>query len=71
MDNKFRVGQMVDFIASQTEIAPPSGPYKILRLLPGKDSDNRYLIKTISEAFERIATECELVSSSPSVLPYR
>jgi hypothetical protein len=71
MDNKFRVGQMVDFIASQPDLAPPAGAYKILRLLPGKDSNHRYLVKTISEAFERIATECELVSSSPSVVAYR
>jgi hypothetical protein len=71
MDNKFRVGQMVDFVASQPESAPPAGPYKILRLLPGKDSNHRYLVKTISEAFERIATECELVCSSPSVVAYR
>jgi hypothetical protein len=62
---------MVDFVASQPENAPPAGPYKILRLLPGKDSDHRYLVKTISEAFERIANECELVSSSPSVVAYR
>ena len=71
MDNKFRVGQMVNLIPSQPGMAPPAWAYKILRLLPDDGSDRRYQIKTICEAFERIAKECELVPSSRSVLAYR
>ena len=70
MDNKFKVGQMVDFVPSQAGIAAPVWAYKILRLLPHDGGDRLYQIKTISEAFERIAKECELVRSSRSVVAY-
>ena len=71
MDNKFRVGQMVDFVPSDVGTAPLARAYKILRLLPRDGNDLRYQIKTISEAFDRTARESELVLSSRSVLAYR
>jgi hypothetical protein len=70
MDNKFRVGQMVDFVPSQAGIAPTAMAYKILRLLPNDGSGRRYQIKTIREAFERVAQECELVLRTGSVVAY-
>jgi hypothetical protein len=39
--------------------------YKILRLLPQEGGEPLYRIKTIAEAFERIAKESELVRSLP------
>ncbi len=71
VDNKFKVGQMVDFVPSQAAIPRPVRAYKILRLLPHDGGDRLYRIKTISEAFERIAKECELVRSSPGVVILR
>ena len=38
--------------------------YKILRLLPREGGQHLYRIKTIAEAFERIAKENELVRSA-------
>ena len=71
MANKFRVGQMVDFVPSQADVESPCWAYKILRLLPHDKGDRLYQIKTISEAFGRIAKECELVRLSGSVVAYR
>jgi hypothetical protein len=72
MENRFKVGQMVDFLPPQPGGALPAYAYKILRLLPSDSSGRRrYQIKTIREAFERVALECELARRSGSVLAYR
>ena len=66
-NHKFRVGQVVDFNPSPRIGMPAaSREYKILRLLPDDRGERLYRIKTISEAFERIARESELVLG-PSV----
>jgi hypothetical protein len=62
---------MVDYVPSQGNIAPPPRAYKILRLLPHDGGDRRYLMKTICEASERVAKECELVRSSRNVVRHR
>ncbi len=64
-NHKFKVGQMVDFIPSRAGVPPSVRAYKILRLLPQEGGEPLYRIKTIAEAFERIAKESELMRSSP------
>ena len=61
-EHKFRVGQVVDFHPSP-KIAFPAAAreYKILRLVPHERGERLYRIKTITERFERIAKESELV----------
>jgi hypothetical protein len=62
--HKFKVGQMVDFTPSQAGVMASARGYKVLRLLPQENGQCLYRIKTIVEAFERIAKENELVGSS-------
>jgi hypothetical protein len=61
--HKFKVGQMVDFTPSRSGVPASVRSYKILRLLPKDGIECLYRIKTIAEAFERIAKESELVHS--------
>jgi hypothetical protein len=51
---------MVDFIPSRAGVAASSRAYKILRLVPHDVGEHQYRIKTIVEAFERVAKESEL-----------
>jgi hypothetical protein len=63
------VGQVVRFNPSpQIGVVARAREYKVLRLLPHEGSDCTYRIKTIVEAFERIAKESELVLGTPVVL---
>ena len=64
---KFKVGQMVDFVPSQRGMAASARSYKIIRLLPSEGGERLYRIKTIAEAFERIARESELLRTSSPV----
>ncbi len=65
-NHKFKVGQMVDFNPSlRAGVQASAREYKILRLLPQEGGEHLYRIKTIAEAFERVARESELVRSSP------
>lgn len=61
-EHKFRVGQVVDFHPSPKIAFPAAAQeYKILRLVPHERGERLYRIKTITERFERIAKESELV----------
>jgi hypothetical protein len=62
--HKYKVGQMVDLIPSNIGVTSSRRGYKILRLLPREGGQHLYRIKTIAEAFERIAKENELVRSA-------
>lgn len=63
---KFKVGQMVDFMPSNRAVPSSVRSYKVLRVLPNEGGEQLYRIKTISEVFERIARESELLfTSSP------
>ena len=58
---KFAVGQMVDLQSSPRFGAGQAmRGYKILRLLPLESGERQYRIKTMTEAYERIAKESEL-----------
>jgi hypothetical protein len=61
--HKFKVGQMVDLIPSHLGMTSSSRGYKVLRLLPRVGGQHLYRIKTVAEAFERVAMESELVRS--------
>jgi hypothetical protein len=58
---KFAVGQLVDLHASQ-RFGPgqTTRGYKVLHLLPRESGEQLYRIKTMTEAYERIAKESEL-----------
>jgi hypothetical protein len=62
-NQKFRIGQMVDFVPSKTGVPASARSYKIMRVLPLEGGEQLYRIKTITEAFERIARESELLHS--------
>ncbi len=58
---KYAVGQMVDLQSSPRFGASQSlRGFKILRLLPHDSGERLYRIKTMTEAYERIAKESEL-----------
>jgi hypothetical protein len=58
---------MVDFYPSQRGVPASARAYKILRLMPSDGGGDRlYRIKTIVEAFERVARESELVRVRPA-----
>jgi hypothetical protein len=58
--HKYRVGQLVDYNPGRLGMAGSAREYKILRLLPPEGTDLLYRIKSIGEAFERVAKEREL-----------
>lgn len=62
MSAKFKIGQSVDFNPARATVPASIREYKILRMLPHEGAGERtYRIKTIAEAFERVAKESELV----------
>jgi len=61
---KFSVGQMVDFLPSNSAVPASVRSYRVLRILPRDSGEQLYRIKTIAEAFERIAKESELLYTS-------
>ena len=58
--HKFKVGQLVDYNPGRSSMSASARVYKILRLLPAEGSDPLYRIKSVGEAFERVAKEHEL-----------
>ena len=58
--HKFKLGQSVEYLPDKLQVRPPSGTYKITRLLPAAGSDHQYRIKNASEPYERIARESQL-----------
>jgi hypothetical protein len=65
--HKFKVGQMVDFVPSKSGVPASARSYKVMSLLPTEGGERLYRIKTIAEAFERIARESELLRTSSPV----
>lgn len=65
--HKFRVGQMVDYVPSKSGVTPSARSYKVMSVLPLEGGERLYRIKTIAEAFERIARESELRSTNSPV----
>ena len=60
MSAKFKVGQVVDFNPVWAAVPASVREYKILKLMPRGSGDQQYRIKSIAEAFERVANEGDL-----------
>ncbi len=58
--HKFKVGQNVDRVPS-TFRAAAIGSYEIVRLRTSEDGNAQYLIKSASEAYERVVSESDIV----------
>jgi hypothetical protein len=63
--HKFKIGQSVDLIPATFRSAA-TGSYEVMRLMPVNASEPQYLIKSQSEAFERVVSEGDLTLSLPS-----
>jgi hypothetical protein len=62
-EQKFTVGQLVEFEKSATPAMKPTGPFEVLRVQPADDVRLRaYRIKSKAEPFERSAREYEIVA---------
>ena len=60
--HKYRVGQIVDLSPGlQQGIAGLPRKYKILGLLPFQIGERQYRIKTITEPFERVVMEVDIL----------
>ncbi len=57
---KFRIGQLVDFNPARATVPASIREYKVLKALPRDQGEQEYRIKSIAEAFERVAKESEL-----------
>lgn len=57
---KFKVGQLVDFNPARAAVPASIREYKVLRVLPREQGEQQYRIKSIAEAFERVAKESEI-----------
>ena len=65
-EQKFAIGQLVDFDVRSSPARRPTGPYEVVRVLPLEDGSSRsYRIKSVAEPFERIAKEYEIVAVQP------
>ena len=58
--HRFKVGQLVNYLASHLGMPSSSREYKIVRQLPVDGTDLQYRIKSPAEAFERVAKERDL-----------
>jgi hypothetical protein len=66
-EQKFAIGQLVDFDNRNSTARKLTGPYEIVRILPLEDGSFRsYRIKSTAEPFERIAREYEIFAIEPS-----
>jgi hypothetical protein len=60
-NHKFRVGQIVGFSSQPRQDAPVlTRDFKVLQLLRHSSGECAYRVKTITEAFARIAKEGEI-----------
>ena len=58
--HKFAVGQDVYYTSGRIGRTGISGSYRIIRLLPPDGEDFQYRIKSLGEAYERVARESQL-----------
>jgi hypothetical protein len=66
-EQKFAIGQLVDFDSRNSHARKSTGPYQVVRVLPLEDGNPRsYRLKSMAEPFERIAREFEIVAVEPS-----
>lgn len=60
---KFKVGQTV-FAARSDALNMPRGAYVVTKVLPDRDGEPEYRIKSVSEPHERVVRESQL-SANP------
>jgi hypothetical protein len=60
MKHRYKKGESVTFQPVKSAQQAANGSYKVLQLLPLENGVLRYRIKSMSEVFERVATEAEL-----------
>jgi hypothetical protein len=58
--HKFTVGQTVYFTSGLIGRPGSNGSYRVVRLLPPEGDDYQYRIKSVGEAYERVAKESQL-----------
>jgi hypothetical protein len=59
--HKFNVDQLVDYVPKGVSgLSVPRGAYKITKLLPERDGELQYRVKSAAEGHERVALESEL-----------
>jgi hypothetical protein len=61
--HKFKIGQQVEYSPPRGNYAP-RGTYLVTKLLPERDGEFEYFIRSTQEAHERIAKESELRGAS-------
>ena len=62
--HKYKIGQLVSFVAARDALAAGTQPYKIMRLLPFDDGEPLYRIKSTTSQSERVAKEFALSRQS-------
>ena len=58
--HKYAVGQSVRYTASPVARSGTGASFKVIRLMPPDGDEHQYQIKSIDEAFERVAKESQL-----------
>jgi hypothetical protein len=58
--HKFSVGQTVYYTGPMMGRGGAGGSYRVMRLLPADGGDYQYRIKSVGEAYERVAKESQL-----------
>jgi hypothetical protein len=58
--HKFIVGQNVYYTGGPVGRTAAGGSYRVVRLLPPDGGDYQYRIKSVAEAYERVAKESQL-----------
>lgn len=56
---KYSLGQSVRYTAGPGRFGA-SGSFKVVKLLPSEGDEQQYRIKSVGEAFERVAKESQL-----------
>lgn len=58
--HRYKIGQMVYFNSPTRGLPAAADAYKIVRTMPKDGADPMYRIKSMAEAFERVAKESEI-----------
>ncbi len=58
--HKFSIGQNVRYTAGPFGRFGAGGSFKVVKLLPTDGDEQQYRIKSVGEAFERVAKESQL-----------
>ena len=58
--HKYSIGQNVRYTAGPFTRAGSNGSFTVVKLLPTDGDEHQYRIKSVGEAFERVAKESQL-----------